>query len=360
MISDISSILNAFNIDDKDYSLKEITVGNINDTYRIDSGRSYILQSVNTHVFSSPYAMMENIDKVTSHIREKVRMEGGDDKKATLHFHRTRDNSLLYEERGKYYRLSDYIENSFTNNEDASPSLLRKAGLCFGRFEALLSDFDSSLLSETIPDFHNTKKRISDFEKIVEEDKAGRARETEKDILSFLRYKDEASVMCSLIEKKEIPLRVTHNDTKLNNILFDKTTLEPLLVIDLDTVMPGLLAYDAADTIRYSASSAKEDEKDTEKIFLVEEKYEAFLSGFLSVMSPFMTKTEKETLVTGILTIVYEQGLRFLSDYLEGDVYYKTTRPGQNLDRARSQFALFMDMRKKRRMMEERAAEYYS
>lgn len=348
-----ATILNAFGIHEEPSCVKELTNGNINGTFRIEmpTGHGYILQSVNTGIFKDPYSMMRNIDLVTDHIRRTVIAEGLDPSRATLNFHRTTEGSLLLSYADGFYRLADYIHDSMAFNTKADTSVLAKAGEGFGRFEAQLANFDASLLSETIPNFHNTKLRIESFERTVEENPCGRLAECEGEVSHILDNKKESSVLCKLIENGELPLRVTHNDTKTNNVLFDRNTHELLAVIDLDTVMPGLLAYDAADTIRFSANTAEEDEKDLSKVALDLSLYEAFLMGFLGKTACFMTRLEKETLVLGIQTIVYEQALRFLDDYIAGDVYYKTSRPRHNLDRARCQLALYDDMKRKELQM---------
>lgn len=351
--SHISTILNAFGIHEEPICITELTNGNINGTFRIEmpTGHGYILQSVNTGIFKDPYSMMRNIDLVTNHIRKTIIAEGKDPSRTTLNFHRTTEGSLLLSCEDGLYRLADYIHDSMAFNGKADASVLSKAGEGFGQFAARLSDFDASLLSETIPNFHNTKLRIEGFERTIEENPCGRLSDCEKETSHLLEKKEESSVLCNMLEHGEVPLRVTHNDTKTNNILFDKNTHEFLAVIDLDTVMPGLLAYDAADTIRFSANTAEEDEKDLSKVALDLSLYEAFLVGFLGKTTRFMTRLEKETLVIGIQTIVYEQALRFLDDYIAGDVYYKTSRPRHNLDRARCQLALYDDMKRKETQM---------
>lgn len=348
-----ATILNAFGIHEEPSCVKELTNGNINGTFRIEmpTGHGYILQSVNTGIFKDPYSMMRNIDLVTDHIRRTVIAEGLDPSRATLNFHHTQEGALLFPHEDHLFRLADYIHDSMAFNTKADTSVLAKAGEGFGRFEAQLADFDASLLSETIPNFHNTKLRIENFERTIEKNPCGRLSDCEKEAAHLLEKKEESSVLCNMLEHGEVPLRATHNDTKTNNILFDKNTHEFLAVIDLDTVMPGLLAYDAADTIRFSANTAEEDEKDISKVSLDLSLYEAFLVGFLGKTTRFMTRLEKETLVLGIQTIVYEQALRFLDDYIAGDKYYKTSRPRQNLDRARCQLALYDDMKRKELQM---------
>lgn len=350
---EMQPILKAFGIQGSTIHLEVLSNGNINATYKVDmeDGRGYIVQGVNTNVFKDPYPMMRNIELVTTHIRQAVARQGGDPSRSTLNFHRTVDGSLLLPFKGGVFRLSDYIHDSVAYNCGATAAIMNKAGMGFGTFESQLADFDAAQLTETIPNFHNTKLRIEAFEKTLGKDPLGRTALCMKEVEHVLEGKEKACTMCDMLERGELPLRVTHNDTKTNNILFDKNTHEFLAVIDLDTVMPGLLAYDAADTIRFSANTAAEDEKDLRKVSLDLGLYEAFLEGFLEKTAHFMTSLEKETLVLGIQTIVYEQALRFLDDYIAGDVYYKTSRPRHNLDRARCQLALYDDMKRKESQM---------
>lgn len=336
--------------------LKEesITTGIINNTYHIQTTMGdYLLQRINTNVFSNPEGMMANIEKVTSHLQRKNAAKGLGDERHNLTYEKTKEGKNYLQKDGEYWRLCNWITNSITLEEESSPSLLKAAGKAFGSFAKDLADLDCSSLTETIPDFHNTDKRINDFYDALSKDAiAERVHEAQYEINVIAYWKDWLKDLSLRAKNGTLPLRITHNDTKTNNILFDKENKEFLAVIDLDTVMPGLAVYDLADAIRYSANTAKEDEIDTDKASLDLDLFQAFVKGYLAEAKEFLTVEEKETLAKGIVTIVFEQGIRFLQDYITGDHYYQTTREKQNYDRARCQFRLFEDMMAKYPVME--------
>lgn len=331
-----------------------ITHGNINTTYRVfyrSPDKSYIFQKVNTYVFRQPENIMQNIDLVTEHIR-------GKDKTApSLHFHHTADGkNYLFGEDGKFWRVSNDID-SITYQGSSDPEVLRQAGRAFGEFQLKLSDFDASLLHETIPDFHNTKKRLEGFFKNVEKDEFGRVAEV-KDEIEFIRsHRELASRLTEMYETGKIPARVTHNDTKINNVLFDKESGAPLTVIDLDTVMPGLASHDFGDAVRFAANTAAEDEKDLSRVSLDLELYRSFAEGFISAAAPVLTDAELDTMALGAVTIAIELGMRFLDDYITGDKYFTTRYEGHNLVRTRCQLTLAADMEKKLDTMNSIVAE---
>lgn len=347
----VADIASRFHTTGEFESYSQITMGNINTTYRLNyrqqdgTLKSYILQKVNTYVFKNPTLIMENINLVTTHIRNKVRRLN----KPALHFYRTDEVvngekvNYYFENADCFWRLENYVESTtFDICEDLET--LRNVGRAFGEFQMQLSDFDASRLHETIPDFHNTKKRIQTLWKNVEEDPCGRVAEVQEE-LAFVREMEEiASRVTNLQEAGELPLRVTHNDTKTNNVLFDQETMKPLVVIDLDTVMPGLTIHDFGDAVRFTASTAVEDEPNTDKVRIDLEKYRAFAQGFIGKTADSLTQTEIETMALGALTITVELGVRFLNDYIIGDKYFKTKYEGHNLVRARCQFALAKDM----------------
>lgn len=330
-----------------------MTDGIINETYHVKTASGdYLLQRINSDVFKNPEGMMENIVGVTAHLERKHQERGLSDQRHNLTFLKTKDGKNLTVKDGSYWRVSNFIEDSITL-EDSTPLLMEATGKAFGAFAKDLADYDSTSLIETIPDFHNTGKRIQDFYDLLASSAISeRVYEAQYEINVIAYWKDWLKDLSQRAKNGTLPLRVTHNDTKTNNILFDKTTKEVLSIIDLDTVMPGLACYDVADAIRFSANTAPEDESDMSKVSLDMELFTAFLKGYLSEAKDFLTKDEKETLVKGIVTITFEQGIRFLGDYFAGDVYYKTTRPKQNLDRARCQFHLFEDMMAKYPEME--------
>ena len=323
---------------------KLITRGNINATYRVDfreengNRKSYVVQRVNVYVFKDPEKIMRNIDAVTTHIIRKN--EGG----IRLHYHHTADgkNYLILPD-GSFWRLMNNIE-SVVFDACYDLQVLEGVGRAFGRFQSSLNDFDAATLYETIPDFHNTAKRMERFFENVEADPMGRAKEVPEEIAFIASMRERCSILSEELAAGKLPLRATHNDTKANNVLFDKHTLTPLTVIDLDTVMPGLAMYDFGDGVRYAASTAAEDEPDTAKVALDLQKYRAFAKGFIDETAGSLTDAEIDRMALGALTITVELGLRFLDDYLTGDKYFKTRYEGHNLVRARCQLALARDM----------------
>ncbi len=325
-------------------SFELITCGNINTTYCVkykDPDKHYVFQKVNTYVFREPRKIMKNIDLVTEHIRNKTAED-----KIPLHYHHTenRDN-FWFDEDGCFWRVMNCVAaKTFQTSSD--PKVLYMAGRAFGEFQTQLTDFDASLLHETIPNFHNTKKRLETFFENVEKDEFGRVSEVREEIDYIASKREQASVLTEMLERGEIPLRVTHNDTKINNVLFHPETLEPLVVIDLDTVMPGLPAHDFGDAVRFAANTAEEDEPDTSKVSLDLDLYRAFAEGFVETAHG-LTEKELDTLALGALTITLELALRFLDDYITGDKYFKTKYEGHNLVRCRCQLALARDMEKK-------------
>ena len=330
------------------YSYNTITLGNINATFKVTyrnpdkTLKSYLFQKVNTHVFKNPEQIMENIDKVTTFIRENYPDQ------LSLHFHHTADGKNYYidEEDGALWRLYTFIPAVSYNTCD-DLTVLHNAGEAFGRFQMQLSDFDASLLFETIPDFHNTPKRLATLFCDVDADPCGRVCEVREEIERIRTYRDIASALYGQYEKGELPLRVTHNDTKINNVLFDAVSKRPLTVIDLDTVMPGLAMYDFGDAVRFAASTAAEDEADLSVVGFDLNKYRAFAEGFITPIRNSLTKRELDSMALGAITITAELASRFLDDYLLGDKYFKVNYEGHNLVRARCQLCLLDDMMRK-------------
>ena len=329
--------------------------------------KQYLVQKVNTYVFREPAGMMRNIDLITRHIMEKERTM---ERRRRLHFHHTAEgknylvlkdgeavspeNVSFHEEGGpdregedqvEFWRLYNYIENSVSfETAEGNPEVLRMSGKAFGRFLLQLQDFEAGQLIESIPHFHDTRKRLEDFFRTVAEDPAGRAKNAADEISLIRKYRDFGCTLCEQIDRGELPIRVTHNDTKTNNILFDKDTLDPLVIIDLDTCMPGLACYDFGDTIRFAACTAPEDEKDTSRMKLDLELFRAYTDGYMSTAGEALTEAEVESLSIGAAVITLELSSRFLGDYLVGDKYFRVDYPEHNLVRAKAQLALFVDM----------------
>ena len=342
-------LFSAFGLNSTDVEVSELKSGHINDTFLVIdkiAKKGYIFQKVNTFVFKEPQKVMFNIDKISEHLKSKLDDNGsGEDYRQILFFRNSIDGKNYYiDSKNQFWRVYTYVDRAFTYDYPESLDVLVLLGERFGSFQNQLVDFDASVLYETIPDFHNTKARIKRFKQVVAEDKLDRVKEAKEEVEYLLKEASLASELSEMIEDEKIRLRVTHNDTKCNNVLFDKETKRPLAVIDLDTIMPGLIAYDFGDAIRAAASTALEDEVDTSKVHIDLERFEAFTKGFVSQVSANLTEIEIETLALGAFTMTYEVGLRFLTDYFEGDVYFKTKYAEHNLVRARCQLALAKDM----------------
>lgn len=325
--------------------------GHINTAYYValydgNEVRQYLAQKVNWYVFREPVSMMRNIDLITRHIMNKERTL---ERRRRLHFHHTAEGNnylILGEgEEREFWRLYNFIENSVSfETAEGNSDVLRMSGKAFGKFNRQLQDFDASCLVESIPHFHDTAFRMDSFFQIVEEDPLGRAGNAEREIGIIRENRDFACTLCRQIDRGELPIRVTHNDTKTNNILFDRDTLDPLVIIDLDTCMPGLACYDFGDTIRFAACTAEEDERDYQRMKLNLAFFRAYAEGYLAETRSFLTEAELDSLATGAAVITIELASRFLGDYLAGDKYFRIDYPEHNLVRARAQLALFQDM----------------
>lgn len=323
--------------------------GHINDTFRMtvnDNGKvvHYILQRINSRLFTDVAKLMHNIELVTDFCRRSVEKRGGDPMRECLNLIRTKDGAAYYCDGTEYFRVYVFIEGATTYQVVRDPKDFYESAVAFGSFANLLSDFDASQLYEILPDFHNTKVRYENFLRAAEKDAFGRKKDVEKEIGWVKAHSGLCGKLVDQIASGTIPLRVTHNDTKLNNVMLDDATGRGIAVIDLDTVMPGSLCYDFGDSIRFGCNPAAEDEPDLSKVNFRFDLYKTYLDGYLSAVGDSITEEEKKNLPVGAVLMTYECGMRFLTDYLEGDVYFRTTRPGQNLDRARTQFKLVDDM----------------
>lgn len=345
-------VAGAFMLDGEILDIAPYGSGHINDTFRMTvrnqgTEKDYILQKMNGDIFKNREELMENIVRVTSFLKEKIVAQGGDPDRETLQIIPTRQGENFYKEGEDGWRVYPFITDTVSYDVAETPWKFNRSGYAFGNFQYLLADFPAEDLHETIVNFHNTADRLEKFKKAVEADVMGRAAEVEKEISFILNRQRDCYFFGEMLERKEVPLRVTHNDTKLNNVLFDKLTEEAICVIDLDTVMPGFAAHDFGDAIRFGASTAAEDEKDLDRVSCSMELFEAYFDGFMEGCRGSLTKREIETLPMGAKIMTFECGMRFLTDYLEGDVYFKTHYPGQNLDRARTQLKLVKDMENK-------------
>ncbi len=356
---EITDIISRFRIEGEPDEIKQLTAGNINRTYRVRvGGRRYILQNINVNVFRDPDALMNNIAGVCDHLRKKL-PAGADPERETMNFVDTRDGKHYFlDEDGKYWRMYLYID-AISYQSITKPGLFYKAGKAFGHFQSLLSDYPAETLAETIPNFHNTPSRFADFVNAVKNCKFPERLEESKELIDILTAREKlAHVATDAIKSGEMPLRVTHNDTKLNNILMDEKTDEGLCVIDLDTVMPGSVLYDFGDAIRFGASTAPEDEPDTSKISLDLELFDEFTRGFLEGTDGALNECERSLLPEGAMLLTYEQAMRFLGDYLNGDTYFKIDYPKHNLVRARAQVTLLLDMENKISQMHDIVNKY--
>lgn len=352
MLETIQKIGAAFRLPGAFDAFETITNGNINATFKVTyndadgNPKSYIFQRINTVVFSNPVQIMQNIDLVTTHIRNK-NPDG-----VTLHFHHTADGkNYLFDDAGNFWRIMNYVD-SVTFNTCDDPAVIEATGRAFGEFQNQLSDFDGARLFETIPDFHNTKKRLDTLFAHIAEDPCKRVSSVQDEIAYLTEVREKAAELSVRYANGEFPVRVTHNDTKSNNVLFDKETKMPLVVIDLDTVMPGMAMYDFADAVRFIANTAAEDEPDISKVSFDTGKFRAFCKGFLGAVGKSLTQAERDSLVLAAFSITIELASRFLDDYLTGDTYFKINYPLHNLDRTRCQLALAKDIIRKQAELE--------
>ncbi len=337
-----------FRLEGEIESIDIISNGNINTTYDVylksgDESKRYVFQKLNIFVFKSPKKIMKNIEKITSHISSKLESYGRD-RDSVMHFAHTADGKNYFMDKQSFWRISEFVPNTETFNSCEDLNKLRSAGKAFGDFQTMLSDFDATALYETIPNFHNTRSRIAVFLRHVNEDPCGRVSEVTAEIEKIRKFKPMAIELNELLDSQELPLRVTHNDTKINNVLFDKTTGEAKTVIDLDTVMPGLVAHDFGDAVRFAANTAAEDEPDLSKVSLDIDRFRAFAEGFIPEISDSLTDTEIKTMALGAFTMTVELAVRFLDDYIQGDQYFKTLYRDHNLVRARCQLRLAESM----------------
>jgi len=318
--------------------------GHINTTYLLidETARQYALQKINQNVFRNPLAVMENVRAVTTFLGAQATER----RKALSLIPTKAGDDWLVDEDGEYWRLYNFVSDSICLQLPETPEDFRESGVAFGNFQRQLADFPADTLNETIPRFHDTPNRYTNFKKVLQADAHGRAKHVEREIEFALAREEYAGTLMSLLKSGDIPLRVTHNDTKLNNVLFDRDTRKAICVIDLDTVMPGASANDFGDSIRFGASTGAEDEVDLSKVNFSLPMLEAYASGFLYSCGASITPCEKEHLRDGAKMMTLECGVRFLTDYLDGDVYFGVKREGHNLDRCRTQFKLVAEMEK--------------
>lgn len=332
--------------------VKPFGEGHINETYAVympmEDGTEkplYVLQRININVFKEPGQVMENIFGVTEFLRDVIRKEGGDPDRETLAYIKTKSGDTYFEDdEGQPWRCAIFITDSVCYQMVERPEQFYQSARSFGHFLKQLGEYPAESLYETIPNFHHTVKRFEAFAQAVQRDVKNRARLCRPEIEFALAREQDCGVLTSQMEAGTLPLRVTHNDTKLNNILFDAATGKGLCIIDLDTIMPGLAANDFGDSIRFGASTAEEDEQDLEKVHFDIKLYELYVKGYLEMAKDVLTEEELESLPWGARLMTFECGIRFLMDFLQGDTYFKTAYPEHNLVRARTQFRLVQEM----------------
>lgn len=345
----IENIAQKFLIEGKPVSCKEFGSGHINYTVKVltDAGNEYVLQRINKYVFKDPVRLMENVSAVTDFLRSRV-----DDPRMALHYIPTHEGPFYFlDDEGEYWRMYDFIGGFCLDAPETEEDFYQSA-LAFGRFQHMLSEFPAHTLFETIPEFHNTIDRYRQLKESIAADACGRLASVQADVDLLMEREELGCTLQRLRESGELPLRVTHNDTKLNNVLLDKDSRKSLCVLDLDTVMPGLSLYDFGDSIRFGAATAAEDEQDLSKMSMDLHLFEVYTKGFLEAATS-LTDREVELLPMGAFVITLELATRFMKDHLDGDLYFKTAYPGHNLVRARAQMKLAADMQDKMDQMQQ-------
>jgi hypothetical protein len=353
MACDLSKIISQFKVEGKLVSCERYGEGHINETYLavmdVDGKTlNYILQKINTKLFTAVDELMNNIRLVTEFNRAKIIARGGNPDRESLSLVYTLDGKTYYRcpECGDCFRVYKFITDAIAYQVVEKPEHFYQSAVAFGNFANLLAEFDATQLYEVLPRFHDTEKRFNDFMNSLNADKMDRAKAIKKEIDFVLSRKDYCGRIVNLLKSGEMPTKVTHNDTKLNNVMLDATTGKPVAVIDLDTIMPGSICYDFGDSIRFGCNPCAEDEKDLSKVNFQINLFEEYAKGYLGAVGEGATQIERDNLAFGAILMTYECGMRFLADYLDGDIYFRTHREGQNLDRARTQFKLIEDMEK--------------
>ncbi len=353
----IEEILEKYNIEGKLVNYTQNNSGNINKTYvatfQKEDGttKKYLIQKINTKVFTEPYKLMKNIEGVTKYLKKEMINEKDNNHKV-LEVVKTKDNkSLCYitnaSDTREYYRIYEYIENAISYDSSVDKNIVYNTGKAFGNFQKLLRGYPMNKLEETIKDFHNTPERYKKLMYDIKVDSEGRVEEAAREIVFIIKREEYLSLIMEDLNSKRIPLRVTHNDTKVNNVMMNKDTGDFLAVIDLDTVMPGSMLFDYGDGIRSTASTVSEDEKDLKKVSINLELFKAYTDGYLSEMAPYLKYEEVSLMAESIRIITLELAIRFLNDYINGDTYFKIDYDTHNLDRARNQIELVKDIESK-------------
>ncbi len=356
---DVAKLASKFQLGGDFIQAEPYGTGHINDTYasqiRTASGeKRFIHQRINQNVFPRPDELMENVARVTEYQREMIKASGGDPERESLAIIKTIDDEIfLLDDDGSYWRTYIFIERARTYDQVEKLAHVHEAAKAFGKFQKLLANLPGQRLHDTIPNFHNTRWRFDNFLAALKADEKNRAKDVKPEIDFLLAREADTSIMLNLVAEGKCPERVTHNDTKFNNVMIDDETDKGICVIDLDTVMPGLAGYDYGDLVRTGANPATEDEKDLSKIKIDLDMFDRITSGYLETSREFLTPVEIEHLVFAAKLMVFENGIRFLTDHLAGDVYFKIHRPGHNLDRSRTQITMVKDMEDRMDELEE-------
>ncbi len=347
---DAVKVVSNFAVSGECISAESYGSGHINDTRLAivkdgDKETKYILQRINNNVFKDPAVLMGNYVAVTKYLRDIIIKNGGDPMRETINVIPTKSGDSFYlTPDGEYWRMIVFVDESLSYDKVERPEQFYQSAVAFGNFQYLLRDYPAETLKETIVNFHNTPDRVRQFEEALKKDVCNRAAGVKAEIDFVLSRREFAATLENARAEGRLPLRVTHNDTKLNNILFDKDSGDALCIIDLDTIMPGYSVNDFGDSIRFGATTALEDERDLTKVNFDIDLYELYVKGFIEGTKGGLTECELEFLPIGAIMMTYECGTRFLADYLSGDTYFRTSREGHNLDRARNQFKLVSDM----------------
>ncbi len=347
----LEQVSRLFRIEGEYVGYQTICIGNVNQTYEVKfilpdgKPKSFLIQNVNTYAFRQPIHLMENIDSVTEHIRAKKPGQ------VALHFHHTADRKTYVEDGEYFWRMTNFIPSK-TYGSVMDPEIIHNAGKAFGEFQNQLADFEIGKLHETIPNFHNTRVRFQQLADAVEKDPMGRVAEVQEELNYLMSVREAACKLTDMVERGELPLRVTHNDTKINNVLFSPIDKRAMVVVDLDTVMPGLVGHDFGDAIRFAANREPEDSRNLHKVGLNLDVFRSFAEGFLDQTAKTLTENEINTLAASCLTLTVELATRFLADYILGDPYFNISCPEHNLVRTRCQIALAKDMQQKMPEME--------
>ena len=347
----LSEVLEAFDFGAPVVGAMRYGCGHINDTFCVhtqpvdDCCDCFILQRMSSAAFKRPDQLMKNIIGVTEYLGQKIIANGGDRAREAMEVIRPKNGEDYYtDSQGGAWRVYPFVENIMCCQTADTPELFAAAGRAFGRFQKMLNGYPAETLFETIPNFHNTEDRLAKLKHAIEADALGRVKDCGPEIEFVMQREADCSVALQALRDGILPLRVTHNDTKLNNILIDKKTGEGMCVIDLDTVMPGLSINDFGDSIRFGANHCAEDEKDLSKMFIDLDLFDVYAKAFLEGAEGSLTDAEVEYMPWGAKLMTLECGIRFLTDYLVGDTYFRIHREGQNLDRCRTQFKLVADM----------------